>query len=367
MRIFDRYIARQVLLGTLYAVAVLGLVLVLGDLFKRIQPLLVDQKAPPELVLRFVISILPLSLMYTIPWGFLSAVLLVFGKLSTNHEITAFRVGGLSLTRLAMPVFALGIALSVLSAWINGNVVPRSKATSKQLFYEQAARDVDSLLKPGRIQGDFKGDGDSVQKLLIEGKNGQWVEGFHFYVMPNEANGAMTYVHAAKAALAVNRERSQLSVKLQDAYFESRDLEGNVDVAFAGYAEPLLINLKDPRNTLRRQDAMTNEEIRDELATNPKLSEKKRKEMRMEVARRYSFSVACIAFAFIAVPLGLQSRRRETSTGLTTSLLIGVSYFLLIMMADQIKTESTAKVMLWAPNVACVLLGLVLFRRARFK
>ena len=54
---------------------------VLGNLFKKIQPLLVDQRAPLELVLRFVLNVLPLSLMYTLPWGFLSAVLLVFGVL----------------------------------------------------------------------------------------------------------------------------------------------------------------------------------------------------------------------------------------------------------------------------------------------
>ena len=69
MRISDRYIGRQVLTGTVYAVMVLGIVLVLGNLFKQIQPLLVDQKAPIALVIRFVIGVLPLSLMYTDPVG----------------------------------------------------------------------------------------------------------------------------------------------------------------------------------------------------------------------------------------------------------------------------------------------------------
>ena len=113
MRISDRYIGKQVLMGTLYAVLVLGLVLVLGNLFKKIQPLLVDQKAPLELVLRFVISVLPLSLMYTVPWGFLSAVLLVFGRLSSDQEITSFRVAGVSLVRLSAPVFVIGALLSL--------------------------------------------------------------------------------------------------------------------------------------------------------------------------------------------------------------------------------------------------------------
>ena len=129
MRISDRYIAKQVLMGTLYAVIVLGLILVLGNLFKKVQPLLVEQKAPLGLVLRLVISILPLSLMYTLPWGFLSAVLLVFGRLSSNHEITSFRVAGVSLLRLSAPVFVIGILLSLGSFWLNTNVIPQSKAT----------------------------------------------------------------------------------------------------------------------------------------------------------------------------------------------------------------------------------------------
>ena len=110
MRISDRYIGKQVLSGTLYAVLVLGLVLVLGNLFKQIKPLLVDQRAPLELVIRFSINVLPVSLLYTIPWGFLTAVLLVFGRLSAGHEITSFRVAGLSLVRLAAPVFEIGRA-----------------------------------------------------------------------------------------------------------------------------------------------------------------------------------------------------------------------------------------------------------------
>ena len=71
-----------------------------------------------------MISVLPLSLMYTVPWGFLSAVLLVFGRLSSHQEITSFRVAGVSLVRLSAPVFVIGALLSLASLWLNINVVP---------------------------------------------------------------------------------------------------------------------------------------------------------------------------------------------------------------------------------------------------
>lgn len=369
MRISDRYIGKQVLLGTLYAVLVLGLVLVLGNLFKKIQPLLVDQKAPLELVLRFVISVLPLSLMYTVPWGFLSAVLLVFGRLSAHQEITSFRVAGVSLVRLSAPVFVIGALLSLISLWLNINVVPRSKASSVQLLYEQATRDPDVLLKPGVVQGDFKGDGTEVLKVLIEGKSGEWVEGFHFYGLQKTAaaDGSRRYVHASRAALSVDEPNSQLRVKLEDAYFETHKPDGRIEVAIAGKAEPLLIDLKNPKKRKTRPSIMTNEEILAAVADEAGYTPSKKVRMRSEITKRYSFSMACLAFSFIAVPLGLGSRRHDTSRGLILSLLIGTGYFLVTMLSEQFETDAAATMVLWAPNAVCVLLGLFLFRRARFK
>jgi lipopolysaccharide export LptBFGC system permease protein LptF len=367
MRISDRYIARQVLAGTLYAVLVLSLVLVLGNLFKKIQPLLVDQKAPLELVLRFVLNVLPLSLMYTLPWGFLSAVLLVFGRLSSGQEITAFRVAGLSLVRLAAPVFLIGALLSLGSVWINTFVVPASKASTVQLIFEQAARDPDSLLKPGVVQGNFKGDGGGVQKVLIEDRSGEWVEGFHYHQVSNGDSDERTYVHATRAALSIDSEKSQLRVKLRDAFFVTHREDGRMEMAFAGEAEPLLIDLKDPGSRRTKPNAMTNGEIRHRLATDESLLEIQRLRFRTEITRRYSFSMACLAFAFIAVPLGINSRRRDTSSGLVLSLLIGTGYFLVTVIAGQFETDAVAAAVLWSPNIACVLLGLLLFRRARFR
>ncbi len=354
-------------MGTFFAVMILGLVLGLGNLFKRIQPLLVEQGAPLELVLRFVLSVLPLSLMYTIPWGFLSAVLLVFGRLSAGHEITAFRVAGVGLVRLSLPVFVIGALLSAASLWININVVPHSKATSAQLLYEQASRDPDSLLKPGVVQGAFNENGGEVRKLLIEGRRGGWVEGFHFHHVAAGGDGASTYVHAERAALAVDHARNQLRIKLENAYFETRGRDGGFETAFAGKAEPLLIDLRDPRARKKRPSAMTNVEIRDMLANDPLLDAGRKVRLRLEIAKRYSFSMACVAFAFIAVPLGLNSRRKESSGGLMLSLLIGTGYFLVTVLAEHFKSDVTAAAVLWAPNAACVLLGLLLFRRARFR
>ena len=158
-----------------------------------------------------------------------------------------------------------------------------------------------------------------------------------------------------------------MRIQLQDAFFETIKTDGSVEMAFAGNAEPLLIDLRDPRSRRARPSAMTNLQIRERLANDPDLDEARKVRFRSEITKRYSFSMACLAFAFIAVPLGLNSRRKDTSGGLILSLLIGTGYFLVTMLAEQFRSDTWASAVLWSPNVVCVLLGIWLFRRARFK
>jgi lipopolysaccharide export system permease protein len=111
---------------------------------------------------------------------------------------------------------------------------------------------------------------------------------------------------------------------------------------------------------------MSNVQIRQEIASNPTMKNDLKKKLKSEIMTRYSFSMACLAFAFVGVPLGMQSHRSDTSRGLMVSVLIGTGYFLITMMADQVKSGAAAAALLWAPNVLCVVFGLFLFRRARF-
>ncbi len=365
--ISDRYIGKQVLLGTIFAVVVLSMVLMLGKMYQEIQPLLVDQKAPLSLLARFILSVLPASLMYTLPWGFLSAVLLVFGRMSSHNEITCFRVSGMSLTRLAAPVFIVGALLSSICLWLNVDFVPRAKASTKELLYEQATRDPNSLLKPGVAHGNFTTNAGGQQKLLVEGRDGDWVRGFHFYEIGGEAEDTL-YVHASEAALSVDQGSNQLRIKLENAYFETTKPNGASSMVFAERAEPLLIELEKRRSSTKKVSGMTNGEIREILNDGTRsLDEARLMELKTTLIKRYSFSMACLAFAFIAVPLGLTTRRTDTSRGLIISLAIGAGYFMISVMAEQIKGFHAASVMLWLPNIACIALGVWLFRKARFK
>jgi lipopolysaccharide export LptBFGC system permease protein LptF len=193
------------------------------------------------------------------------------------------------------------------------------------------------------------------------------VRGFHFYQIPEPGKGDRVYIHAERAALAVDHEKSQLRMKLENAYFETRKQDGSIEPICASKAEPLLIDLKDPKQRRKSRGAMSNQEILDAIAANPQARESDTIKLRTEITKRISFSFASLAFAFIAVPLGLVSRRRETSGGLVLSLLIAAMYFVITTLAEHFDTVKAANLVMWSPNVICVLVGLHLFRRARFK
>ena len=365
MRISDRYIGRQVLFGTLFAVVVLSLALVLGNLFKQIRPLLVDKHAPLWLVLRFVLNVLPFSLMFTIPWGFLSAVLLVVGRLSSDQELTSFRVAGVSLARLVVPIFVIAALLSAGCLWLNVNIVPQARASLTELLYEQAKRDPRSLLSPGMVHASLQD-----VKFFVEDQQGDSLIGLHLYRTPADNAPevpADAYLHAKRFTFVVDDVRKELRLKLYDATFETPKPDGSIEMFSAAEAEPYLIPFGASRQEKTRASGMTNREIAAFLARHPELTPKQRVKYQVEITQRYSFSLACLAFAFVGVPLGIQARRRDSSGGLLLSLLLGTGYFLFTILAKDSKSAAEASLALWIPNVICVGVGLLLFRRAQFK
>ena len=150
MRTLDLYIFRQLTLVTLLGVVSLTLLMLLGQLFKELHALLVESGAPASIVIDFVLQVIPFSLTFSVPWGFLTAVLLVYGRLAADNELTSMRMAGLSLWRLSLPAFVMALMLSALCYYINIEVAPRGKNAMSELAMQAAMDNPRNLLKSGR-------------------------------------------------------------------------------------------------------------------------------------------------------------------------------------------------------------------------
>src|SRR5437660_1120831 len=133
MKLIDRFVSRELLVNVLFAIAVLSLVLVVGNIFRKLLPLLVNHDVPIETLIAFVAYVLPCSLIFTIPWGLLTAFLLVFGRLSADNELIAFRSNAVSISRICIPLGLIAVLCTAICLRLYPQAAPAA-LSSEQLL-----------------------------------------------------------------------------------------------------------------------------------------------------------------------------------------------------------------------------------------
>lgn len=360
----DRYIGKQIISTTIFAVLILSGVFLLGNIFKEARPLFVGKHPSAYLVLEFIFSVLPFSLMFTIPFSFLAAVMLVFGRLSADNELVGMRMAGRSLPRIALPVFASAILLSGFCYWLNVKIAPEAKGNVKDLLIQAVKKDPNKFLDPGVVQTQL-----DDKRIYVQAREGNMLYGVHIHDIGDEntAYGEKLYTYAESAHLQIDIDKGQLQLKLQDATIETVGKDGIHTPVTVSAINPVIFDFSLEKKKRIKASWMTNAEIAQHLQDNPDLEPEKVTEFKNQITHRQSYSLACIAFALVGVPLGMSARRKESSSGFALSLVIGLGYFLFHIFADQVDAESgnLATILYWMPNVLALLLGIYLFRRAR--
>ncbi len=371
MKILDRYILVQLIAVTVLGVLSLSALLLLGQLFRELRPLLVESGAPGSIIWDFVVQVVPFSLTFSIPWGFLTAVLLVYGRLAADNELTSMRMAGLSLWRLSEPALGLGVALSFLCYWINTEIAPKGKQAMSDIVLDAAMNDPKKLLNAGQSITKF----NDVQ-LYIDSRTGDTIEGLHVYPNAEKAKGHgadFDALHAERAEIIdFNPETRELRLAMQRTVVEQKEEEKNATNITYFREMPTSFHVPMRRERKMKANRFTNAEIRDVLAdeeTYARLSRKDQLSFETEPAKRASFSIACIVFALIGVPLAITARRRDTSTGFAMGILVAALYFVALVFSELSRKMSgpAPYVILWLPNVICMALALYLHSRARFR
>ena len=99
--------------------------------------------------------------------------------------------------------------------------------------------------------------------------------------------------------------------------------------------------------------------------TDPRFEKERRKSLcqtYFEINRRLVWSAAAFCFVLIGVPLGIKAHRKETTIGMAISMIVGVTFFLCLILAQSIKDNPALYpyVLVWIPVVVCVAIAAVL-------
>lgn len=406
----------------------LTLLMLLGQLFKELHSLLVESGAPPTIVIDFIMQVIPFSLTFTVPWGFLTAVLLVYGRLAADNELTSMRMAGLSLWRLSMPAIGMGVVLSALCYYINIEVAPRGKQAMSELVMTAAMDNPRNLINAS--QNSTKLDG--IQ-LITDGRAGDRLTGVHIYPLPKpvkknakdgknkpaaEKKGAMdnmdgfAEMHAESALVGdFDRATRELTLTLYNVTIEQEQENGRY-INRPSLAEmPLRVHIPIRTHRKMKPNRFTNTEIAEVLehwdAVRPidvkdmeryknagtklqmfpcasnlwdaaysdtkfyhsSMKTKEERAFRTEGVQRASFACACIVFSLIGVPLAITARRRDTSTGFAIGILVAAVYFVALVFCETTRKSGgiTPYIVLWVPNLLGLAFAIWQHAKAKYR
>ncbi len=345
------------------AVGVCTGLLLVGNLLKEILTLLMVGQASLGVVLRGVGLLVPFVLAFALPMGALTAALLVFGRLSSDQELTAARANGISLLALAFPIVLLSLGLCGFCAWINMDLAPRCRVAYKQLFRELAER-APALIPAGRFVTDFPGIVVYAEHVRPGGKDGEDLELEDVLFFQLKDGHKEVDVRAPRATL----QRLPAEQKLRLSFLNGRALywlpgeaTGTNSVGegrwFSVEDPEIRIEVDMPRDLdfqgVPDVTEMTWRQLQTERRELRRLGVEDLTPIDVQMHRQVAFSFASFGFVLIGIPLGVRAHRRETSVGVAVAILLLLIYYAFLIVAQAFETRADAVpwLIVWLPNV----------------
>ena len=166
MKTINLYILKSFLFTFGMAIGLLTFFMMGANVAKDLDKF-VTQGLPLSSVFDFAICLIPIALTFTIPWGILVAVMLVFGRLSADSEITAMRACGVSVLQIVSPIMIISFLMMLLCLYLQVQIGPPLLGSARQVATKTAIDHPSAMFEPGvRIR--FK---DSI--IYIDDKEGE--------------------------------------------------------------------------------------------------------------------------------------------------------------------------------------------------
>ena len=370
MRVLNRYMLQDYAVVFFMTLLVFTFVMCVGAVIQAID--LVARGVSPLVILRAFTYNIPYILTFSIPMSTLTAVLLLFGRLSLDGELTAMRASGLSMWQIISPIIFASIVLSIFCVYLNITAAPNAHWARRQALVNLGVEDPISLLEEGRFVREFPG-----MMIYVGRKDRNQVSDVIVYTL--DGDRITRTVRARSGELSMPEEHLML-VDLYDVRIDQADDSFPDDphrtrtIHAQHYPVPLDFSDLLRRGTVRKtKSSMTLGElthiIRNIREVYPHFEGLDLRRARMgylvEANERLALSLSCFAFTLLGIPLGMKSRRRESSIGIVISLLLVFLFYFFIIVAGALvnRPHLHPDLIIWIPVVVGEVLGFILIKR----
>ncbi|HWP66925.1 MAG TPA: LPS export ABC transporter permease LptF [Candidatus Limnocylindria bacterium] len=362
-RILYRYTLREMMTPFLLGLGVFTFVLLLARLLRLIE-LVVNRGLPATQVLRLFSYLLPAFLEVTVPMAMLLAILVAFGRLSADSEITALRSAGVSLYQLTPGVATIVAASTLVTLLLATHARPWGNHAMRLALFEIARTRATAGIRPQVFNDEF--DGLTIYTERVDNTTDRLV---HLLIADQRDPNQQNTIFAAHGVLVSDPERHAVTLRLEDGVIYTRDASGRAEyrTEFESYAvsldlEATLAGLseepEDPKElTLPALAARIESNRANGLPVTRELA---------EYHRKFAIPFACVVFGLLGLPLGVQPGRAVKSRGFTVSVVVIFVYYILLSVGQALAEQDRmpAALGLWLPNLVLGIAGLVIFHRA---
>ena len=378
MRILDRHVLTETAVASGVASGAFIFVLAAGNILSQVANAIAIGRVTAFEGLELVGLLLPGLIPYVLPMGMLTGVLMTFGRMGAQHELTAMKAGGLSLLRIAAPALWLAAALALCAAWINLEVATRSNDEYRRVLMGSVKENPASLITPGEINRQFKG-------LIIQARerNGPVLRDLWIWRLDAEGRLFET-IHTAEGRLTKVEKPDGSAVLRLVAISAQVDTRRPGDDGFkfpsvtkeAGQAPlefPVSGVFKDGSGYEKKLRWHTTSELLELMdkgwqvppnATPAQLAESQMMP-RTQLMAHFASAFSIFSLALLAVPLAVRVGRSETFVNAAIALTVALSYYVLSSAAGWVKNPVfRPDLLVWLPNIIVVTLAVALLRRA---
>ena len=330
------------------------------DLLKDV----VKNHIPMSRVATFHLFLTPLLVYDTLPVAVLLAVLVTFGVMTKNNEVTAFKACGISVRRLGLPVLLMSGILSAALFGADYSWIPQANQIQDEINNEIKGRPVQTYLHPVnkwiiqhyRIY--YIHGFDSTEKMLIE----PWV----FEIDPKT-------FHLVRE---INANRARWQPNLKQWVWEQgtvRDIthdENGVDEKHADFPATTFPEISeqpdDFLNPFQQYAQMNYQELGTYiryLADHGFDTEKQK----VQYYKKFAVPVFAFIMALISVPFGFLVGNRGAMAGIGVSIAVAMAYYAVQALFEQMGNVNylPAQVAAWSPDALFALAGMYLMLRMR--
>jgi len=354
LKSFDRYILKEIASPFTLGLIVYTFTMMIDMIF-YLSGTLISKEASVLTVINILLYMMPDFLSFTIPMATLMGVLAGLSRMSTDSEIIAFRTMGINNFRVLKPVMIFSITAWVFSSWLIMFMAPEGSFRLNQLLEQIKLKRTVSDLKPGDFYPEF--EGFTLYFDDVDPNTGEWKDVFLY----SRKRGDRDTVILAKSGRYVQELDDKNScIVLKDALvhsFEKKNPDKSYELTHYNSLKEKVPNRVGIKQTRKSRQLVF-----------PELVEKMKKEpndrvLAIEFHRKFTLPFACLAMSFLALSLGISTKKGGKISGFVISLgVIFVYYVISLTTENMVRTGSLSPFIgMWSANIFLLILGIIFY------